>query len=278
MCVLLSFSLMVEILPQILNFKKMIQLRKCWRKLFYIILSISLIFIIYQLYYYRLLVNVANVSTLKSSSSSKGIVLVPSVSLSLEQSSSSLNQNYDNVNINGKRQQHNTKMIDDQIRSPDDNSNDGSNIHFPDIIIGIDDHHMEQYRRAFQYRPGYFHCLNDHEPITLIDEKYFNDDYCDCSDGSDEPSTSACSSLLFSSSSSSKSNVNQPLMFYCHSSSSCPIVAIPYHRVNDGICDCCDGSDELKHLDISANQFHRQIRSYTNTTNNLIWSKCYQNQ
>lgn len=61
-----------------------------------------------------------------------------------------------------------------------------------------------------------------------------NDDYCDCpQDGSDEPSTSAC-----------------PVgRFYCahsgggggggeHHNS------VPSSRVNDGVCDCCDGSDE----------------------------------
>lgn len=197
------------------NFK-MIQLRKCWRKLFFIILSISLIFIIYQLYYYRLLVNVATIS------SSQGIV-GPSASLF---GHSSLKENLD---INGKQHNNNPIVIDDQIRSPD--NSDDSSVHFSDLIIGIDDHHMEQYRRAFRYRHGYFHCLNS-EPIMLIDEKYFNDDYCDCPDGSDEPSTSACSSLLLPLPSSPSS---KPLLFHCQSpSSSCPIVAIPYHRVNDG--------------------------------------------
>lgn len=197
----------------------MIQLRKCWRKLFFIILSISLIFIIYQLYYYRLLVNVTNnISTSKSSSSSSRRIVGPSASLFIGQ-------------------QHNNDpiMIDDlQIRSPDHDGNGIVNI--PNVIIGIDNNahdNMDQYRRAFQYQNGYFHCINTNDQIILIDRKYFNDDYCDCPDGSDEPSTSACSALL---SSSTKSN--EPLMFHCHSSSSssspCRIVSIPYYRVNDG--------------------------------------------
>ncbi|BES91583.1 Protein kinase C substrate 80K-H [Nesidiocoris tenuis] len=54
-----------------------------------------------------------------------------------------------------------------------------------------------------------------------------NDDYCDCSDGSDEPDTDACSGLSY---------------FECHFRFK--KFKIPSSWVNDGICDCCDGSDE----------------------------------
>ena len=70
-----------------------------------------------------------------------------------------------------------------------------------------------------------------------------NDDYCDCpSDGSDEPSTGACSKSVF----------------FCpsglHSSSAereQDRVPLPSNRINDGVCDCCDGSDEWRAGELS---------------------------
>jgi hypothetical protein len=58
-----------------------------------------------------------------------------------------------------------------------------------------------------------------------------NDNYCDCPDGIDEPSTSACSHL----------HVQQP-MFACKSD---PSILLYLSRIKDGVRDCPDGSDEL---------------------------------
>ena len=63
-------------------------------------------------------------------------------------------------------------------------------------------------------------CRGDHCVARV------NDDYCDCSDGSDEPGTAAC-------------DVENDL-FYCRDGGE----LVHHSVVGDGICDCCDGSDE----------------------------------
>lgn len=70
---------------------------------------------------------------------------------------------------------------------------------------------------------GMFTCVKIYQiiPFSMV-----NDDYCDCEDSSDEPSTSACPGAYF----------------FCSST----LQSIPSSRVNDGVCDCCDGSDEYK--------------------------------
>ncbi|KAL3312850.1 hypothetical protein Ciccas_008551 [Cichlidogyrus casuarinus] len=76
-----------------------------------------------------------------------------------------------------------------------------------------------------------FQCLDKTKTIPFSD---VNDDYCDCTDGSDEPGTSACNNF----------------QFYCQNKGHVGKF-IPSNWVNDGYCDCCDGSDE--YLPHSAN-------------------------
>lgn len=72
---------------------------------------------------------------------------------------------------------------------------------------------------------GKFVCFASKKEIDFLK---INDDYCDCSDGSDEPGTNACNNGFF----------------HCEKSSKSSIERIPSYKVNDGFCDCCDGSDE----------------------------------
>mmetsp|Transcript_53183 Transcript_53183/g.102782 ORF Transcript_53183/g.102782 Transcript_53183/m.102782 type:complete len:572 (+) Transcript_53183:81-1796(+) len=84
-----------------------------------------------------------------------------------------------------------------------------------------------------KYRSGAFHCLHDSSVSKqLLPLSAVNDEFCDCSDGSDEPGTSACAG-------------QKQTLFYCKNEGS-DAVLIYTSRVNDGICDCCDGSDEWR--------------------------------
>ncbi|KAL5228913.1 hypothetical protein ABZP36_017178 [Zizania latifolia] len=74
------------------------------------------------------------------------------------------------------------------------------------------------------FRGGVIRCRDGSGKFT---RDKLNDDFCDCTDGTDEPGTSACPEGKF----------------YCQNAGHSPITIFS-SRVNDGICDCCDGSDE----------------------------------
>lgn len=75
-----------------------------------------------------------------------------------------------------------------------------------------------------------FTCDNGAKVLAWTE---FNDDYCDCEDGTDEPGTSACAGRTQSSDQG----------FYCRNVGHIAKL-ISSSFVNDGVCDCCDGSDE----------------------------------
>ncbi|XP_052762697.1 glucosidase 2 subunit beta-like [Mya arenaria] len=86
------------------------------------------------------------------------------------------------------------------------------------------------------YKPvdGMFRCLQSKE---LFPYSAVNDDYCDCSDSTDEPGTSACPHSKF----------------YCtFQPPDMSVMYLPGSRVNDGVCDCCDGSDEWGGVKVSS--------------------------
>lgn len=95
---------------------------------------------------------------------------------------------------------------------------------------------------------GQFKCFDGSQSFNSFD--VVNDEYCDCSDGSDEPGTSACAGLFEVSQHATVSDSLVP-GFFCgwdyetdspkfHIKS----VAVRLAAVNDGICDCCGGEDE----------------------------------
>ena len=84
---------------------------------------------------------------------------------------------------------------------------------------------------------------------SLIPDDWINDDYCDCPfTGQDEPHTSACSGAQQGAwagitSSYGAASQEPQVDFTCPLER--PMIHLPASKINDGICDCCDGADEL---------------------------------
>jgi len=95
------------------------------------------------------------------------------------------------------------------------------------MILGVKDTDQHKYLPTGF---GQFRCLDGEEYIEF---DKLNDDYCDCSDGSDEPSTSACTVGTFHCKTGAIGGRTE---------------TIPSSRVNDGVCDCCGGEDEYLHV------------------------------
>ena len=89
-------------------------------------------------------------------------------------------------------------------------------------LYGVPTHH----RGVQSSRPAELHACD--KQLILLSS--VNDDYCDCTDGSDEPRTGACPDTLF----------------VCILPRQSRQATVPASRVNDGVCDCCDGSDEWR--------------------------------
>ncbi|XP_072929412.1 uncharacterized protein [Epargyreus clarus] len=93
------------------------------------------------------------------------------------------------------------------------------------ILRGIHFSNVQQYRPDVKNE---FKCRTSDQRVPF---EQVNDDYCDCEDGTDEPSTNACPNGVF----------------YCENQGQKKLITkhtVPSSHVNDGICDCCDGSDE----------------------------------
>lgn len=102
------------------------------------------------------------------------------------------------------------------------------------LLRGVMDQYLAKYKASMDKGKSVFTCFDGKKTIPL---KNVNDDFCDCADGSDEPGSSACSY---------QRSANPNVRFQCTNDQHSPrvIQAFFHSRVNDGICDCCDGSDE----------------------------------
>ncbi|XP_069579890.1 glucosidase 2 subunit beta-like isoform X2 [Brachyistius frenatus] len=92
------------------------------------------------------------------------------------------------------------------------------------------------YKRFYRERRSFL-CIDGSKMIPF---EQVNDDYCDCEDGSDEPGTKPTYVHVCFTSGTSACPRGR---FYCTNLGFRPHY-VPSSRVNDGICDCCDASDE----------------------------------
>ena len=93
-------------------------------------------------------------------------------------------------------------------------------------ILGVPPSMEKRYSKSIDENAQTFTCFSDSKKIPL---SKLNDNYKDCEDGSDEPGSSLGPALF---------------NFYCLNEKYIPI-EIPRWSVGDGICDCCDASDEI---------------------------------
>lgn len=94
----------------------------------------------------------------------------------------------------------------------------------PPILLQHKDRKLPSFIEQ-KYSGESFRCSDGQKILNIT---YVNDGYCDCSDGSDEPGTSACAGMS---------------VFYCINAGF-KTIQIPSSQVDDGVCDCMDGSDE----------------------------------
>lgn len=92
-------------------------------------------------------------------------------------------------------------------------------------ILGVPPSMEDKYLQSIDEKSQTFTCFSDSKKIPL---SKLNDNYKDCEDGSDEPGSSLGPTTF---------------NFYCLNEKHIP-AEIPRWSVGDGICDCCDASDE----------------------------------
>jgi protein kinase C substrate 80K-H len=94
------------------------------------------------------------------------------------------------------------------------------------------------------FQDGTFICKASQK---IIPSNLVNDDYCDCSDGSDEPGTGNILTVSLQRNNLLWVAACAKGMFHCVNKDF-KGMDITASKVNDGVCDCCDGSDEYDNL------------------------------
>lgn len=116
---------------------------------------------------------------------------------------------------------------------------------------GLPPHKVHKYKTNIDWNNGKFRCFDGKK---LIETDKINDDFADCKDKSDEPSTLA----------------NSEGLFYCQNTGYFPKY-IQKWSVDDGICDCCDGSDEPNPRKVNcSNNCNEMNQKYLNIRETLL--------
>lgn len=122
-----------------------------------------------------------------------------------------------------------------------DNNQEISNIPITNSL-GVPPFLAEKYEQSINSNSNTFTCFDGSKTIGLSE---FNNNYCDCSDCSDEPGSPATSlSPAMTSKAETPNGAATFNSFYCQNPGYVPSL-IPRWSVGDGICDCCDGADEV---------------------------------